>query len=169
MGTVKMITITLDTNCINNNANSTLDQIFELKIKGNIEIFVADRVFYEILKGKEDINVLPESQQIPALKRLLKAKEQGEIMSGFRFLPHLNNFPIIFSDEELKKSISDILFPNSTIDERDVDHLYAHIRANNDYFITKNSAHYINGGRKEKLKDNFGITVLKPEELLDLL
>ena len=164
-----MITITLDTNCINNNANSALDQIFELKIKGNIEIFVTDRVFYEILTGKEDINVLPKSQQIPALKRLLKAKKLGEIKSGFRFLSHLNKFPMLFSDEELKKSISDIMFPNSTIDERDVDHLYAHIKANNDYFITKNSAHYINGGRKEKLKNNFGITVLEPEELLDLL
>ena len=47
--------------------------------------------------------------------------------------------------------------------------MYAHIKANNDYFITKNSAHYINGGRKERLKENFGITVLEPEELLDLL
>ena len=111
-----MITITLDTNCINNNANSALDQIFESKIKGNIEIFVSDRVFHEILIGKEDIHVLPKSQQIPALNRFLKAKKQGEIKSGFRFLPHLNNFPVEFIDEELKKSIRDIIFPNSTID-----------------------------------------------------
>lgn len=161
-----MIKITLDTNCINIKSNLILDKIFDLAEQGKTELFVTDALIYDVLKGKEDIKHLPENQQIPALKRISKAKKFPILQSGFKFLHPYNVFPIKFPNEKLFEKIKKIV-PQSA-DEEDIRHLVAHKDNSNDIFITNNKKHFIDNGIREKLKD-IGICVKTPKEFLNEL
>ena len=163
-----MMIVTLDTYCFNIRENAALDKIFELQEQDEIEIVFADAVTYEILMGKIKIEDLPERKQESASIRLEKAKQFRKIPSWQTFKSHFMGFPMRFFTQRLFDQLADILFRdyNEEIDEMDVRQIYAHKCENNDVFITNNTHHFINNGRREKLS-KIGIKVQTPEEFID--
>ena len=163
-----MMIVTLDTCCFNIRGNTPLDEIFELQEQDEIEIVFADAVTYEILMGKIKIEDLPEKKQEIASRRLEKAKQFRNVPSWQTFKNHFTGFPMRFFNQRLFDQLADILFRdyNEEIDEMDVRQIFAHKCENNDVFITNNTHHFINNGRREKL-GKIGIKVQTPEEFID--
>jgi len=76
---------------------------------------------------------------------------------------------------EMEKRWKEIMFGGIRFDEfnektkeriADIDHLLAHILAKRDYFITSDERHFINN--REKLKAEFGVEIMKPEEFVKM-
>lgn len=73
------------------------------------------------------------------------------------------------------KAIAAVLFPHRPSDKLDmteinqVAHIVKHHGTKNEFFITRNTAHFIDGGKRERLKASFGILVMTPEDVVHTL
>jgi len=168
---LKIMKVTIDTNAFNIIDNPRLDPIFKLADAGKITIFYVDALVFEVLKGKIQVEDLPKKQQENARKRLEKAKKYNLIKSWQTFKHHYDGFPMRFVDKKKREELADILFPTrksgGKYDEEDVRQLYAHYSEHNDIFVTGNVKDFINGGKREKLKQ-LGIIVMTPDEFLSI-
>jgi hypothetical protein len=73
------------------------------------------------------------------------------------------------------KSIAAVLFPSkdhlklSMAEINNVAHLIRHHLVKNEIFVTANKKDFIEEGRRDRLKSNFGIVIMTPEEVIEAL
>ena len=80
---------------------------------------------------------------------------------------------------EMEKKLKKIMFGVKSFDAftkettkyrkiADVDHLLAHIIEKRDYFVTSDEKDFIKNGKREKLKSEFGVEIMTPEEFVKM-
>jgi hypothetical protein len=165
--------ITIDTNCINIKPNENLDKIFCWHEEGKIDVHVPDGVIREILKEKFDWfnndNLLntPAGQAVE--QRLDKIEKcsviRGPLICGDKVYGNVGGTSGGEVTEAYERKIESII--DSEYDYQDIRILLLHISAKNDFFITRNVRHFINGGRREAFLNEFKIHIKTPDEFIN--
>ena len=155
---IRLERITIDTCCLNVKKKiHALNVLESWERQGHIEIQRADALMKE-LKGQERIE---KAQKIPGHPGLFTLGQStlggGDVLAG----PDLG--------EELKG----ILFPTTKKLTRkqhmDVRHLQQHVSTGGHCFVTINTKDFIDGGKAEKLHNEFGVWVFNPDKIVALL
>lgn len=173
MGTSeRRIKITLDTGCINTAPNSNLDFLYDLYKKGEVELYVPDGVVKDILNNEfslSDIKRIPNTPKGKRVKERLKKIEslfliRGSLQCGDDVYGRVGGTAGGKITDELEAKISQII--NSKYDFEDIRILLLHISLNNDYFMTKNTRHFVKNGRREAFLKELSVSVITPEEFV---
>lgn len=165
-----MITLTLDTSCINaKGKNKALNELEALQNKGLIHLVSTTSVEEELLQPDKE----PYRTQ-----RLDKFSEYEEVDVGYWVLDYsrLGISTKLGSEstkEEMHK-IASILFPYRAWSSltskqiRDVMVMHTHFTNNRDIFVTLNIKDFIgkNRTKQKRLNQQFGICVMTPSEAL---
>ncbi len=144
-----------------------------------------------------DINLMHETAPIAAMDKLKRWKSEGKIdlieaspprEAAFSWPgtpPKYSNNP---RDNRSRgrvkkepsggpnfKTVAAVLFPNkdsqklSMTEINDVAHLVKHHSSKNEFFVTHNLKDFIEGGKRERLKNSFGIIAMTPAEAVETL
>jgi hypothetical protein len=152
------ITVTLDTNCFFDYFERTptyIQELVALQAQGQVEIAMTTRVMVDTAdkwKGQGHIPIWTKIQSFPSL---------ATIGSAFRLdmsRMDAEDYLISDSDDELLEKLR-VIMTKAQIE--DIDHLFGHIMARRDIFITSDP-HFLK--HKEDLMNNFGALILRPEE-----
>lgn len=174
MGTLeKKIRITLDTGCVNTNPDIYLDKLFELHENGVIEIYVPDGVIKNILDNEyklTDIDQIPDTPSgIKVKQRLSKIVKcsvlRGTLLCGDDVYGRVGGTAGGKATEAYEQII-EIIIGSSEFDYEDIRILLLHLIFQNDFFITKNTRHFIDKGRREKFSSELNVVVKTPDEFL---
>ena len=153
----KVITVTIDSNCINEKRNGFyLNLIDEAYEKGLIKIYKTDTMDTEFIKKKGYPKVLKKSEKYE--------EDMGIGVWGNSRWGHFKWGDL--TDTIKINSIKSILFPKEKVlndkQLRDCLHLKTHIEYKRDYFITSDKEHILNN--KEIIEKNLLINVVSPKD-----
>jgi hypothetical protein len=157
------VKVTLDTNCFFDYSERKPDRIqdlINLQTQGDIEIAMTTRVMADTLdkwKGGDTSPIWKKIQLFPIFETVGSAFRLG--------ISRLDSGDYLSSDSD-SKAIDDLQKIMLNAQAEDVDHIFGHINAKRDLFVTSDS-HFLN--HKEDLKDKFGVNVLKPEEAIQVI
>jgi len=151
--------LTIDTNLINIKQKlQSMNTLERWQIEGKVKLIGTERL-------KDETSRHPKaSQKVNAMPNV---SEPGvwDVSNWGR--AHWSNDTSGPSFNEL----AGVLFPSqkelsllSVADTNDIMHLMAHAHNDCEFFLTHNTKHFIQDGRKNLLKDKFGIAVATPEE-----
>lgn len=168
----KKLKITLDTGCINTKPDSDLDKIFELNEKKKIEVYIPDGVIKDILNDEfnlSDVDSIPENPKgIKVKQRFEKINKcftlKGTLICGDDVYGRVGGTAGGKNVEDYEDKISSII--NSAYDYEDIRILMLHFSEKNDFFITRNSKHFIVSGKREKFFKELGVTINTPDEFI---
>lgn len=152
------IKVTLDTNCFFDYFERTptyIQELVELQEQGQVEIAMTTRVMVDTLDKWKEQGHSPIWTKIQSFPKLTT------IGSAFRLdmsRMDAEDYLISDSDDELLEKLR-VIMTKAQIE--DVDHLFGHIMARRDIFITSDW-HFLN--HREELKKHFQVLILKPEE-----
>lgn len=152
-----VVKVTLDTNCFFDYFEREpvhIQDLISQQARGEIEIAMTTRVMVDTLdkwKGQGTSPIWTKIQSFPILETIGSALRLD--MSRF------DSGDFLISDSDIK-IIDGLRHIMVTAQIEDVDHLFAHIAAKRDIFVTSDS-HFLD--HREELKNRFGATVLKPE------
>ena len=168
-----MITLTLDTSCINaKGKNQELNQLEILQDKGLILLVRTTSVEEELLQPDDE---LYRSQRIEKFNKYDEV-DIGIWVLGFSRLGISTKLGSESSQEEMNQMAA-ILFPTRTWSSlttnqlRDIMILHTHWINKRDIFVTLNSHDFIGrrGTRKKRLGQLFNISVMTPIEALEYI
>lgn len=150
--------VTLDTNCFFDyfgRAPAHIQGLVDLQAQGHVEIAMTTRVMADTVdkwKGHGTSPIWTKIQSFPDLKT---------IGSAFRLdMSRLDSedYLTFNSDSKVMEKLRGIM---ADAQVEDIDHLFGHIMAERDIFVTSDS-HFLN--HQEELKREFEAVVLKPED-----
>ena len=153
-----MITITIDSNCINARGNLIyMNKIEEAETEGKIKIFKTDTMDTEFLKGRK--------YEIGRKKSEKYEEDIGILVLGHSRLGHAK----LTDKNQAKKFnlIKDTLFPNKKLTEndlRDCMHLHTHVMYKRDFFITEDKKIIDNA---DKMKKEFDTEIISPKDFYE--
>jgi hypothetical protein len=156
-----VLKVTLDTNCFFDYFEREprhVQALIDLQAQGRIEIAMTTRVMADTLnrwKGRGTSPIWTKIQSFPILETL---------GSAFRLdMSRLDSEDYLTSDADAKiiDRLREIMIDAQV---EDVDHLFGHIMAKSDIFVTSDS-HFLN--HDEELKNEFEAVVLKPEDAVE--
>jgi len=154
-----MLTLTLDTNCFFDYLERDslyVQELFELAAKGNIELAATTRIVTDTLDAWKGTGTSPIWEKIrsllPSIRVVGSAARLGSTRLGW------GDFLISQSESDKLKKLHEIM-PTAQID--DVDHLYGHITAGRDIFVTSDG-HFLK--QRKQLKEQFGVVIMNPNE-----
>ena len=150
--------VTLDTNCFFDyfdRAPAHIQDLVNLQAQGHVEIAMTTRVMADTVdkwKGQGTSPVWTKIQSFPELKTVGSAfrLDMSRVDSG--------DYLSSDSDSKMMEKLRGIMVHAQV---EDIDHLFGHIMAKRDIFVTSDS-HFLN--HQEELKNEFGTVVLKPED-----
>ena len=152
------IKVTLDTNCFFDYFERTptyIQELVELQAQGQVEIAMTTRVMVDTVdkwKGQGHSPIWSKIQSFPKL---------ASIGSAFRLdMSRLDTEDYLISDSDAKL-LAKLRVVMTEAQIEDIDHLFGHIMARRDIFITSDP-HFLN--HREDLKNNFGALIFRPEE-----
>lgn len=164
-----METFTLDTNAViaywnKESSGPAVEKIIQYAEEGRINLAVVTRAVADL---DHDKNVAHKQRQLQRLKRfqrvgtILRFDTPGSTFDG----------PDFFVNEKSFDKLKNILFPGLNRNHKkymnnlyDVDHLYGHIQAGRNIFVTSEK-NFLN--KKEKMREIYGIKICTPEESLE--
>ena len=150
--------ITLDTNCFFDffeREPNHIQALIDFQAQGHIEIAMTTRVMadtHDKWKGLGTSPIWTRIQSFPILKTIGSAFRIG--MSRLGSEDYLTSDPNTKIIDRLQEIMLDAQV-------EDIDHLFGHIMAKGDSFVTSDS-HFLN--HQGELKKEFGAIVLKPED-----
>ena len=149
--------ITLDTSCINAKArNPDLNTLEDWAQTGKIELQRTDAMLKE-LKGEQRVQKASLLSPQPKLFTLgVSVLGGSDVLAG----PD--------KSEELRRLLFPTANPLTENQERDVEHLFHHVRTGGDLFVTLNPNDFITHGRQDALR-LVGIWVVTPRQAVELL
>ena len=168
----RKIKITLDTGCVNTNPDKHLDQIFDLHEKGEIDLYVPDGVIKDILNNEyslSNIDCIPNSPSGIKVKQRLRKIEKcyvlrGSVLCGDDVYGRVGGTSGGKNIEAYEEQIERII--NSSYDYADIRILLLHFSAQNDFFITKNTRHFILNGKRENFFKEMKVVIKTPDEFI---
>jgi len=166
------IKLTLDTGCINTNPDTHLDKIFDLHEEGKIDLYVPDGVLKDILKKEfslSNIHNLPDTPSgIKVKQRLRKIDKcsviRGSLLCGDDVYGRVGVTSGGKNVEAYEKKIRRII--NSNFDYEDIRILMLHFSVQNDFFITKNTRHFVLNGKREAFLEKLKVVIKTPDEFI---
>jgi hypothetical protein len=164
--------LTLDTGCVNTKPDTHLDQIFELHQKGQISLYVPDGVLKDILKEDFSLSAIDDIPDTPSgmkVKQRLRKIERcsvirGTLLCGDDVYGRVGGTSGGKNVEAYESRIGRII--NSSYDYEDIRILMLHLSAQNDFFVTRNTRHFVNGGRRDVFFNEFAIRVITPDQFI---
>lgn len=155
-----ILTLTIDSNCINARGNyKYMNKVEELVKKGRVKIYVTSTMETEFLKDKgyqKGINKL-RNYEVDIEIGVWSHSRFGSCKFGSK------------EDSKRFNEIKKILFPNlkELTDEqiKDSMHLQTHLHYNRDFFITDDKKHILN--KKDELKERLKLLVCTPKEFCE--
>lgn len=149
--------VTLDTGCINaKGRNRDLNILESWAQTGQIELQRTDTMLKE-LKGRHRVQKASSLAPQPELFTL-----DASVLGG----------PDVLAGPDMSEELRRILFPTASAltanQERDVEHLFHHVRTGGDLFVTLNLNDFITHGRQDALR-LVGIWVVTPPQAVELL
>ena len=168
----RKIKITLDTGCVNTKPDEYLDQICDLHEKGKVDLYVPDGVIKNILNDEyslSDIDCIPDTPSgVKVKQRLEKINRcsilRGSLHCGDDVYGRVGGTVGGTYTEAYEKHIERII--NSSFDYEDIRILLLHFSYQNDFFITKNTRHFISNGRREKFFKELKVVIKTPDEFI---
>ena len=156
--------LTIDTNIINVRGKlPAVNTLERWQAEGKVQLIGTERLKDETASHKK------ASQKVNSMPNVSEPMVLGVSRLGHAYLAGENSGPGFME-------LAQVLFPNqkdplslSNGDTNDVMHLVSHAHSKNEVFVTNNTKHFIANGRREKLKDGFGIVIMTPEEVVDHL
>jgi len=152
------IEITFDTNCFFDYFErdpTHIKRLIDLAIDGEIDLAMTTRVMADTLDKSKGPGISRIWQQIQSFPQL------NTIGTDFRLdTSRLNSGDYLVStrDVEIIDKIASLMPGAQT---EDIDHLFGHINAGRDIFISSDN-HFLNN--KKKLYKEFGVVILNPED-----
>ena len=149
--------VTLDTGCINaKGLNPDLNILEDWAQTRQIEIQRTDAMLKE-LKGERRVQ---KASSLPPQPKLFTL--DVSVLGG----------PDVLAGPDMSVELRRILFPTANPltenQERDVEHLFHHVRTGGDLFVTLNPNDFIAHGRQEALR-LVGIWIVTPRQAVELL
>lgn len=158
------IKVTLDTNCFFEYFErdpTYIQDLLNLQAQGHIEIAMTTRVMADTLnkwKGPGTSPIWTKIRSFPIVETIGSAFEVG--------LTYLDSgdYLIDDSDEKIINRLQDIMLGAQA---EDVGHLFAHMRAERDIFVTSDFNHFLS--HKEQLKKEFRVEILNLKDAIQRL
>lgn len=153
--------LTIDTNVINARQNlPAMNKLEQWRDEEKIRIVGTHRLKMEVAAYKNP----KASEKEKKLPNVSEPMVLGKSYLGHSYLAAPKKNAPQFCD------LSAIMFPGrdhnqlSNNESNDVMHLISHFFAESDVFVTNNTNDFINDGRREQLKEKFGIKVMTADE-----
>lgn len=154
-----MLSLTIDTNLINVHQRiPSMNTLERWQKEGKVKLVGTERLKDETSsdpRARNKVNAMPNVSE-PGMWNVSRWGRAN--WSNKTNGPSFNELAgVLFPHQKNLSSLSEN-------DTNDVMHLMAHAHNNCDFFLTENKKHFIKGGRKNLLKDKFGIIVDTPQE-----
>ena len=158
------ITITLDTNVF----KRYKDQLKSLEKEGKIQLFGNEFLDDEFNKNSIEMKN-PRVGAVGHIRVGENMEDQNAVLQSKLLKICFPNF-----ENDLKSNSNDPKSKKSNDDfhknrKADVNMLIGHINGKRDYFLTLNTKDFIKNGKRETLKEVYGIKVITFDDLLELL
>jgi hypothetical protein len=154
------IKITFDSNCFFDYFERDpvlVQELIDFQEQGYIDIAMTTRVMTDTNDKWKDKGISPIWAKIQAFPML------ETIGTAFRLdISRLDSGDYLVSDEDAK-ILNDLQITLANAQIEDIDHLFGHIKAKRDIFVTSD-AHFLD--HKESLIRKFGVTVLNPSDTI---
>ncbi len=166
-----MLLVTLDINVIRDAIDPSRDghaaatEILRLIRSGRLKAQVTSRLGLDVPEGdlRDEIESLPE---LESSRVGTPARCDISIVDGPDYL-------VSESEDEDLEAAMDLVFPGATRESlrhrnriADIDHMFGHRASSADYFVTREKSMLV---RAKALSGKFGIEVVGPTELLELI
>ena len=169
----KKVKIILDTGCINIKPDTHLDHIFNLHMKGKIDLYIPDGVTKDILNNEFSISNIDRLPNTPvgrnAGERLRKIDKchviRGSLICGDDVYGRVGGTSGGKNIESYEEKICKII--NCKYDYEDIRNLMLHFSVQNDFFVTKNTKHFVNKGRREAFLKELNVSIKTPDEFIN--
>jgi hypothetical protein len=152
--------ITLDTNCFFDYYTrdpEKINKLIDFAKDDHIELAMTTRVMVDTHDKWQGLGASPIWQQIQSFPQL------DTIGTSFRLdISRLDSGDYLISDNNVQ-TIDQIQKIMSDAQIEDIDHLFGHINAGRDIFITSDE-HFLD--KKEQLNNEFGAVILNPEDAI---
>ena len=154
-----MLKLTIDTNLINIKQElQSMNTLERWQIEGKVKLFGTERLKDETSRH------IKARQKVISMPNVSEPGVWGVSKFGKAKWPNDTRGPSF-------KELAGVLFPNqkklvllSEADTNDIMHLMAHAHNDCEFFLTHNTKHFIQDGRKKILNVKFGVVVATPEE-----
>ena len=160
-----VVKITIDANLINvRGCHDAMNKLEQLRDQGKVELVGAQRLMDEIRRHPMQPAA---NHKVSSMRDVNEPFVLDYSALGFGYLPEEGRPQF---DE-----IANILFPRmdartlNSNEANDVMHLLGHCYSNSDYFVTDDRHDFIEDGRRELLRERFGIVVMTAGEMVDHL
>jgi hypothetical protein len=181
--------VTLDTSSLINWRDQKRDylavkEIIDLHEQGVIDVKVTTRLAFDqrnFLNEKEKEKLVNFSKKVGIIPSFFRYGTKEIKISTYGSISNHNSGDGYGSIEsvEMEKKLKKIMFGVESFDAftkettkykkiADVDHLLAHIIEKRDYFVTSDEKDFIKNGKREKLKSEFGVEIMTPEDFVKM-
>ncbi|HJH27706.1 MAG TPA: hypothetical protein C5S37_13310 [Methanophagales archaeon] len=181
--------VTLDTSSLINWRDQKRDylavkEIIDLHEQGVIDVKVTTRLAFDqrnFPNEKEKEKLVNFSKKVGIIPSFFRYGTKEIKISTYGSISNHSSGDGYGSIEsvEMEKKLTKIMFGVESFDVftkettkyrkiADVDHLLAHIIEKRDYFVTSDEKDFIKNGKREKLKSEFGVEIMTPEDFVKM-